>query len=355
MSDVVHGGLDDRELDRLGRPRGDVVDLSANLHPDGPPPAVIEALRSAIGSAIRSGEVARYPSAAAEPLCAALAALHHVAPECVVVTPGASAAIYLAIAALIAPGERCAVFPPTFGEYERAIEAVGGAVVRGVASAPAFDLPVAPQVDMAVLCNPNNPTGGYFDRARVELLLPHTRHLLIDAAYEPLVEGAWDAVDLVRAGAPVVVIHSLTKLFAMPGVRLGYAVAPPVTAALLRRRQPPWPVGSAEIAVGLAAIAGIDDRRATVPALHERRRRIERTFASAGVRISASRTNFALAEVGDARQFRSALLARGFAVRDATSFGLPAWVRIAVPAAAAMDRLVRAIEEALAAMRETGR
>ena len=339
MSNVAHGGLDDRDLAMLGRSREEMIDLSANLHPDGPPTAVIEALRSAI--------VGHYPSVDAAPLREALAAMHGVDSDCVIVTPGASAAIYLATAALVAPGERCAVFTPTFGEYERAIEAVDGEVVRCVAEPTAFRLPAMPsRLTAAVLCNPNNPTGTYLDRASVEALLGATQYLLIDAAYEPLVEDRWAASDLVRDGAPVAAIYSLTKLFAIPGVRLGYVLAPPAIAALIRRRQPPWPVGSADIAAGLAAVAGVKERRASVPALHDRRRRLERAFADLDVPTTRSRTNFVLAEVGDVASFRAALLACGFVVRDAASFGLTRWIRVAVPAEQAMDRLVSAIGEA---------
>ena len=350
--EVMHGGLGERERELAAAAGVEVVDLSANLHPDGPPAEVLDALRNA--------DIGRYPPVDAGPLRDAIAALHRVPPECVIVTPGASAAIYLALAALVAPRDRCATVLPTFGEYERAIVAAGGAVVRHVAPPPAFDLAAAldgarGEVEVAVLCHPNNPTGLAARREDVERLLAWTRYLLIDAAYEPLAErggaGAWEAAGLVREGAPVVVVHSLTKLFAMPGIRLGYAIAPPSIAAMLRGRQAPWPIGSADMAAGLRAVAGIETRLSTLPALHDRRRRLERALAEHGIRTTASTTNFVLAEVGDAPAFRSALLARGFAVRDATSFGLPAWVRIAVPSEAVMAPLVQAIAATLVGAR----
>ena len=334
---VPHGGLSDPEREALPGGR-EVIDLSANLHPDGPPRAVIEALRGA--------NPGRYPSIAAEPLRAALASMHGVDAECVIVTPGASAAIYLAIGALLAPGGRCAIFEPTFGEYARAVSAAGGMVVTATAGEPRFDVSEPPPAEMAVLCNPNNPTGRVVPRRTVETLLRRVRLLLIDAAYEPLAEDAWDATVLVRAGAPVVVVHSMTKLFAMPGVRLGYLVAPRAIAAVIRTMQPPWPVGAAEIAAGLAAINAFEARRATAPALHDRRRRIEAAMRALGAMCAPSSTNFALIEVGDAARFRAALLDRGFAVRDATSFGLPTWVRIAVPSEAAMPALLDALAAA---------
>lgn len=337
MSAVVHGGVGDDERARLGATAQDLVDLSANLHPDGPPPAVVEAFRAAA--------VDRYPSPDAAPLRTALAALHDVTPESIVVTPGASAAIYLALAALVTPDDDCVVFPPTFGEYERAIRAADGRVVEARGRPPAFDVPLPAPAALAVLCNPNNPTGRYLTRPAVEAIAARVGHLVIDAAYEPLAEGQWDAIDLVRDGASVLVIHSLTKLFAMPGIRLGYVVASEAIAERLRRIQPPWPLGGPEIAAGCAAVAMFEARRATVPLLYERRRHLEAALAGLGCRVAPSTTNFVLAEVGDAGAFRAALLTWGFAVRDGSSFGLPGWVRLAVPTEAVMARLVRALTD----------
>ena len=341
MSAAFHGGVNDEELAALGYAAADIIDLSANLHPDGPPAAVLEAFRAA--------RVDRYPSIDAAPLRAALAALHGVSSESVIVTPGASAAIALAVASLVTPGDRCAVFPPTFGEYERAIRAVEGIVAPGVASPPNFEVALPPPSDLAVLCNPNNPTGRDLARPEVEAIVERSRHLILDAAYEPFVEESWDAIDLVRDGVPVVVVHSLTKLFAIPGIRLGYIVALEPIAARLRRRQPPWPVGGPEIAAGCAAVAMFEERRRTVARILERRARLEATFAELGVRLSPSRTNFAFADVGDAAAFRLSMLRHGFLVRDGSSFGLPGWARLSVPAEAEMPRLQRALIEVLAA------
>lgn len=336
---VMHGGLDPAELTALGITPGDVVDFSANLHPDGPPPAVVEALSRV--------DVSRYPAADAGPLRDAIADAAGIDAACVVVTPGSAAAIYLVLAALLRDVHTCAVFAPTFGEYAPAVHAAGGIVRRVETHAPAFDLEDAPATPVTVLCNPNNPTGRYLDRTEVEAVLARTGHLVIDAAYEPFAEGRWEADDLVRAGAPVTVIHSFTKIFAMPGVRLGYVVTRPDIARAIAVRQPPWPVGAHAIAGGLAALDVTDARMATMPALHDRRRRIEAAFIAEGVRTTASRANFVLAEVGDASRFRSAMLRRGFAVRDASSFGLPRWVRVAVPAEAEMARLLAATVDAL--------
>lgn len=339
MNEVVHGGLDDRELRALGLDPAGVLDLSANLHPDGPPPAVIEAFRTA--------DVSRYPSPDAAPLRQAIAALHEVDERCVIVTPGASTAIYLVLSALAAPGDRCAIFPPTFGEYARGIEATGAAIVPYATAPPRFSPSLTTDVDLAVLCNPNNPTGRHLARTEVEAIAARAGVLVLDAAYDWAVEDPWDATELVREGASVVVIHSMTKLFAMPGLRVGYILAPPEITDRVRLRQPPWPVGAPEIAAGLAAIGTIEERRHALPDLQPRRGILEATFNALGCRTTASAANFVLAEVGDAPAFRSAMLARGFAVRDATSFGLPAWVRIAVPPEAHLSHLTAAIEACL--------
>ena len=336
---VEHGGLDVRELRALGLDPEQVVDLSANLHPEPTPRAVIEAMLTA--------DVSRYPDPEAAPLREAIARAHDLDPASIVITPGSAAAIYLALAALLREVRTCTVFAPTFGEYAPAVQTAGGIVRRVETRAPEFDIDDVPETPVTVLCNPNNPTGRYLDRAAVEAVLARTGHLVIDAAYEPFAEARWDADDLVREGAPVTVIHSFTKIFAMPGVRLGYVVAPPDIAREITRRQPPWPAGAHAMAAGLAALEVADARIATMPSVHARRRRIEATFTASDARTTDARANFVLAEVGDAPAFRAALLRRGFAVRDATSFSLPRWVRLAVPSEAQLPRLLQAIPGAL--------
>ncbi|MBM4415599.1 MAG: aminotransferase class I/II-fold pyridoxal phosphate-dependent enzyme [Chloroflexi bacterium] len=336
---VVHGGLRDRELAALGLARTEILDLSANLNPAGPHPAVLEAARTA--------ELGRYPEPDAATLRDALAEAAGVPPAQLLVTPGATAALHLIARVCLERGDACALWPPTFGEYEPAVRVAGGRVVAYQSAPPAFvvraDIAPAP---LAILCNPNNPTGTYLERATVEAITARVRVLVLDVAYDAFVDGAWRAGALVEAGAPVLVVHSLTKLHATPGLRLGYVTGPEPLIARLAALQPAWSIGATELAAGLAMLAAdATQRRAALDAA------ATRAALAAGIRahdlaLVEGRANFLLVEVGAAGPFRERLLRHGFAVRDCSSFGLPEWVRIATPPAAIVERLVAAVAAA---------
>ena len=346
MSDeasVVHGGLHADELAALGIAPTSVLDLSASLNPRGPHSSVLLAAAEA--------DLRRYPAAHGEPVRGALAARAGLDPSQVLVTAGATAAIHLAARALLEPGTACRLVPPTFGEYEAAARAAGAAVLESSiddALGPSYS--TGDRVRLTVLCNPNNPTGDYLARRKIEALATivdaEGGTLLLDVAYDPFVVDAWDADDLVRAGAPVLVVHSMTKLHAVPGVRLGYVTG---SASLLQRLaalQHSWAVGSTAISAGLAALRVEDQQREALPEVARGREELTAGLRSAGIEVRDSRANFFLVRVGDGPAFRLRLLHRGFAVRDCTSFGLPEWVRVAVPPDGAVPRLLRAFIEA---------
>lgn len=342
MSLVPHGGLRDEEARAAGVDPAAVIDLSTNLHPAGPHPAVVRAAAEA--------PIGRHPDPQATPLRAAIAALHGVDPTMVLVTAGATEAIYLVARTLLRPGDRATLFDPTFGEYAAAIRAAGATVVSQRAAPPAFavDLPAVTSAPLAYLCQPNNPTGVYHAHPTVVDLLGRLAGgtLALDLTYEPFVEEAWDVHALVRAGAPVIAIHSLTKLHAIPGLRLGYAVAAPATVARLAAAIPPWTVDAPALAAGIVAVGQDEERRGALAAMWRTRERLRTAWEQQGLAVAPGRANFLLVRVGAADRLRAALLRRGFAVRDCASFGLPRWVRIAVPAAGEADRLLDAFERA---------
>ena len=178
---------------------------------------------------------------------------------------------------------------------------------------------------------------------------------MLDVAYDAFVENAWDADRLVHAGASVLVVHSMTKLHATPGIRVGYVTGPASLIARLARLQPAWSVSATSLAAGHAMLAVEEPQRIAAREVTQ-----TRAVLMDGLRASLDANdvheggaNFVLARVGDARAFRLALMRRGFLVRDCTSFWLPDWVRIAVPVEVAARRLLRALPDALAEARGT--
>jgi len=320
---------------------GDTLDLASNLHPHGPDPAVVEAARRA--------EVGRYPPDTST-LAAEVALSIGVSREQVLITAGATEAVHLALRALLGPGDACTVFTPAFGEYERAALAAGFNVERHEAFPPDFTPPSddPPRALLTVVANPSSPAGVYLDESVIRRVLRVARGVvLVDAVYEPFVEDAWDANKLVRDGLPVLVINSFTKLHAIPGLRVGYVTGPAPLIGGLAAFQPTWSVSAPAIEAAHAALPLESERREVVREVAETREAIHDLFASRGIAVSPARANFVLAQVRDAPALRAALLRRGIEVRDCTSFGLPAWVRIATPPAAELPRVLDALGEAL--------
>jgi threonine-phosphate decarboxylase len=232
---------------------GPVLDFSASINPLGPPASVLRALRQALPS------VARYPDPSCADLAARLAALHGVAPDQVVVGNGSSELIQ-ALPRAVRP-RRVAIAEPTYTEYLRASLLVGAEVEHWLADGEDFALaPFDPGgTDLVWLCNPNNPTGQLWPRPLLLAWLkafPRTC-FVVDEAFLPFLpdEAAHSLVPDVERLPNLVVLRSLTKLYALPGLRLGYAVTDPDLAERLRGQLPPWSVNVLAQAAGRAALA----------------------------------------------------------------------------------------------------
>ena len=278
----AHGGDGARLAAVLGVDPGAVLDLSASLNPLAPDAGEV------VGKHLDA--LRRYPDPARA--TAALAGAMGVDPDRLLLTNGGAEAI-----ALVADAMGGRVEEPDFGLYPRA----GGPLWRS---------------------NPHNPTGR----------LAHGHADVWDEAFYPLATGRWTRGD-------GLVVGSLTKLLACPGLRVGYVLA----AEPRRWRQPAWSVN------GLAAAALPDlleavDLPAWAAGVGELRDRLVDVLRGAGLGPEPSDANFVLVR---APGLRDRLAPHGVLVRDCASFGLPHHVRIAVPDDAGLARL----EEVLCAAR----
>lgn len=350
MTGVPHGGAQPDELAVLGLTADAVLDLSANLHPAGPDPSVLAAARGA--------RLDRYPPPDARPLRDAIARTHGLDPATVLVTPGGTAGIHLVARALLRAGDVCGVVVPTFGEYAAAARTVGADVREVWCMPPRFEVDAAQlrSARVTFLCVPDNPTGRDLSSAEVQAIGSRVGGtLVVDAAYEPFADRPPFADGLVAARLDVVVIHSLTKLHAVPGLRLGYLVAAPAIIERLAELQPTWSVDAPAIAAGLVALTQHDQRRVALSTMRESRELMRGVLEAHGLAVAPGAANFLLVEVRDAQRVRSALLPRGLVVRDCSSFGLAEWIRVAVPHAARARDVANAIVEAVAQPRAAAR
>jgi histidinol-phosphate aminotransferase len=204
------------------------------------------------------------------------------------------------------------------------------------------------------VCDPNNPTGSLATRAEWNDFmdaLPESCVAIVDEAYADYVEPASRLARErdVEAGRRVVVLRTLSKLFGIAGLRLGYAVVDPQVARYLDVVQEPFNVNRAAIAAGLACLARpelIAERRRAVA---EARDVLYARLRSAGLEPVPAQTNFVLVDTGgDDAAIAGALAREGLLVRAGAEWGLDGYIRITVGPVPLMEQVADALERTLA-------
>ncbi len=339
-------GIDDdlrRHGDTAVRP-GD-ADHAVNVLAGGPPAWLRAVLQQALDH-----DVVRYPDESAA--VAALAALHDRAADEIVPANGAAAAFWLLPAALRPTLAACV--HPAFTEAEAALRAHNVPVVRVTRDSDSgfvLDPDAVPDAaDLVVVGNPASPSGTLDPAATILALRRPGRVVVVDEAFMDLVPGEPETLLHTRHD-DVIVVRSLTKSLAIPGLRAGYAVAPPRLAQRLRDVRPPWSVNALALAA-LAAFASRPDALAEAAerARAEREDLVARLAAVAGVRTWPAAANFVLVEVADGAAVAARLREQRIAVREAASFpGLGAGhLRLTARTPEKNARLVAALAEAVA-------
>jgi threonine-phosphate decarboxylase len=304
-----------------------LLDLSVNLNPLGTPDAVRQAIASA--------SVSRYSDLDPARAVARLAADDELDPAQVLVTAGATEALRLVFAALVRPGDTVVAMTPSYGEYARLAELAGASFVAVPASPPAFEPPIAALEDairdhapaLAIVADPNNPTGVGWTESDATGLSETGATVVVDESFLPFAAPATRFPHTPN----VIRVRSLTKVLAIPGVRVGYAVADEATIDAMRAQQDPWSVGSHGIAAAAAGGFWLEDLgRSKIAALREG---LVARLAEAGVDAVPSSANFVLVDATRSPTLIDRLEGRGIAVRSGASFRLPDYVRIAVPRA----------------------
>jgi histidinol-phosphate aminotransferase len=326
------------------------LDLSASLAPLGPSPAAVAAARRA--------PVDAYPERDCASLIAAAAADMGVAESRVAAGAGASDLLLRVCLAHLRPGDVALLVAPCFGEYGRAATAAGGRVVHwrcreeeGFRVDPAAVAETARRhgAVLGMLARPASPTGVDVPAAVIAELRAAAPGVLwvVDEAFLGLTDRGASV-----AGGDAVVVRSLTKELALAGLRVAVADATPARAQALRSLAPPWCVSAPAIAAARAGLADRAHRQAGREASRREREALTGQLAALGIATTDAVANFVCARVGDAAGFVSAMRDRGIAVRRCDDFGMPGWVRMAVPPPARRAEVLGAVARALDATAE---
>jgi histidinol-phosphate/aromatic aminotransferase/cobyric acid decarboxylase-like protein len=345
----IHGGFLHAELRTLGIEPADVLDFSVNCNPYGPCREVVEAVRSA--------PIDQYPDPTAREARVAIASLLGVDPAQVALGNGSSDLLWTLAHVLVRPGTGVVIVEPTFCEFRAAAERAGGRVHEWRATSSdafAIDLQAVERLvredeaTVLYLCAPNTPTGISIPANDVAGLAEANPAVVIvlDQSFLSLSERFSD----VQARLPgnVICVRSMTKDYAIPGIRVGYLVAALNIVGHVEECRAAWTTSSLAQA---AAIAGcratdfVDRSRATLladcSALAELLRRV-------GLDPVPSTTGFLIVRTGGASSLRDRLLAtHHILVRDCSSFGLPDYIRLAARPEVECERLMGALRQEL--------
>jgi len=348
-----HGG-NLRQLSKLaGKKASDIIDFSANLNPLGPP----EWLRPLISANISA--LAQYPDPDCCELLAAIATHNQVSTDQVLVGNGATELLHLLPRVL--PVDEVLVPVPSYADYQ------DPARLNGM---PVMLMPLAAQnnfrLDSAQLATllrprqlvfigqPNNPTGALTPAAELQLLANNHRQTLfvIDESFIDFTDGEHSLVQ--ERPDNVIIVHSLTKTYAIPGLRLGYAIADATIVSKVRQHLPPWTVNTLAQIVGIHALQDEDYRTRSRLFVERQREQLYQALAAIpSLTLYPSAANFLLLRLDhptlDAGQLAQLALRQGIALRVCDNFSTldKRYLRVAVRTEEEQHQLCRVLQQIL--------
>lgn len=326
-----------------GRPAGsEDGSLASNESALGASPAV----RAAIARA--AARVHRYPDPLADEVRAAVAGELGVGPDSLLVGNGSDELVYLLVTAFAAMGGRTVCADPAYRIHDIVPRALGCQVTRVPLVNWVHDLETMAgiQAELAFVCNPHNPAGtavSHGDIARFAAVST-AGLIVVDEAYIDFADDprGTSAVDLVGLGN-VVVLRTLSKLFGLAGLRIGYLVGPHDVVTTLQKIRPPFSVNSLAQAAAVAALGDLEHRARARAETLAARDATAALFEAAGYRTVPSQANFVLVLTPHADELAETLAQLGVSVRPGRALGVPGAVRVSVPSVSGLVLLERAL------------
>ncbi|BCJ86629.1 threonine-phosphate decarboxylase CobD [Effusibacillus dendaii] len=357
MQEVMpHGGNIGRYQKEWGWRREDLIDFSANLNPLGPPESVLQAIKQSLS------RIQDYPDPYGWEVLYALSDKWRLPTNRFLLGNGAAELIFL-VMRLLRP-KRIVTVSPAFREYEQAAKLEGAEIIR-VPLLAESDFSVQSETlrealsdaDLLVLANPNNPTGRCVEQTVLRQLLEHAARnsiwLMVDEAFLDFLpdDHARSVIADVDLYEKLIVIRSMTKFYAIPGIRIGYLAANEAIIAKLRELQIPWSVNTPAQAAAVAALADQTFADSTFQWLLTERPFLTEGMKRLGFHVVPSETNFLLLSKPGLQitELWPQLAAKGIFVRDCRSFaGLnETYFRIAIRSRQENNRLLQALSDVL--------
>jgi threonine-phosphate decarboxylase len=342
-----HGGDVWGAARQLGRPVEEILDFSASINPLGIPAEVLRAAREALPLSIH------YPEPDAASLRRELS-LYHALPEANILPGNGSTELIHLFARTLRP-RRVLMVTPAFSEYHKALRQNNAFIDPfPLDSADAFRLDpeallhnVSAQTDLVLLANPGNPTGAGIAPEVIEALARGVREQAVVAVDEAFVDFCPErsVIERVLAHGNLFVFRSLTKFYAIPGLRAGYLAGPATGIGRLERASSPWAFSAPSLAAARACLAQDSYRCITLETIPKLRSRLAAGLTSLGITVFSSAANFLLLRLENgpsAPQVTGALREQGILVRDCSNFPplTDRYLRVAVRSEEDNERLL---------------
>ncbi|TDL32977.1 threonine-phosphate decarboxylase [Jeotgalibacillus sp. S-D1] len=327
-----------------------IIDFSENTNPLGPP-SVINEKWMEWHSAVSS-----YPDPDGEDLRHKIAVFHQVEPSQVLL--GNGAAELMMVTARLFEGKQVGIIHPAFSEYERVIKANKG-IVHHFYTSEHDNWEVNDQEVMEFLtkdralfiCNPSNPTGMAVSADVLSKWISHAAQtgatILLDEAFVDMM-GEEHSMSGYIGSDHLVIFRSMTKMFAIAGLRLGYMLGSDETLDKIKQWLPHWNVNALALLSGQAVLEDVSFQQMTRSYIKKERIRMVQALEKAGVKTSQSEANYFLLQPADAAktpQLFKQLLKEGLTLRHTYNYkGLDGrWLRAGIKTAQQNDRLIQAV------------
>lgn len=326
------------------------LDFSVNVNPFGMPEEVKAALHNAVE------EAGRYPDTMAEKLKGGVSAMLSVPKEYLLFGNGASE-LFMALIHGLKP-EKTVIPVPSFYGYEYAAKAVEGEIVyyplkeeNGFLPDEDFLEVLSENKDLLFLANPNNPTGTFIKKEALTELLSFCERreirVVLDECFIEFCENALafsGMVSEVENFPNLIIVRAFTKIFAIPGVRLGYLVCSDISLVeKIKRQLPEWNLSVFAQAAGCACIGQRKWMEKAVEDVRRERQFLTEHLRKGKIKVFPSEANFIL--IYSERPLYQELLAHGILIRDCENFrGLKkGYYRIAVRSRKENEKLLEAL------------
>jgi histidinol-phosphate aminotransferase len=318
----------------LGLDEKTIVKLASNENPLGMPVSAQKAMTAAIA------DLGRYPDSNGFELKAALAKKFSVPQDWITLGNGSNDVLELAARAFVQTGQSVVFAQHSFAVYALSAQAIGAKSIVVPAKHYGHDLnamaaAITADTRLVFIANPNNPTGTFLPASDIEAFLkrvPANVAVVLDEAYNEYLprELRFDSVQWLRQYPNLIISRTMSKVYGLAGLRIGFALAQAEATDMLNRLRHPFNVNTLAQVAALAALADDAFLEKSYQVNRDGLAQLQNAFKHMNLEYVPSFGNFVLVKVGDGMAVFNQLLRAGVIVRPVANYGLPQWLRVSI-------------------------